>query len=125
MVRELDYVDRACLSIESNMSFGHPSESIPGILAVGERQRSTGEEVITTIALAYELLNRFSYAMGGNIPIAELGWKHEFRAPYIMALAAGRLLGLGGEQMAHALAIAGSFYVPLGILDHGEEQLNM
>ncbi|MBI2987666.1 MAG: MmgE/PrpD family protein [Deltaproteobacteria bacterium] len=42
MVRYLDYMDRGFLTREASSSMGHPSESIPPILAVGERQHSTG-----------------------------------------------------------------------------------
>lgn len=66
MVRYLDYMDRGCVTKEATLSMGHPSESIPPILAVGERQHSTGQEVITAIVSAYELLNRFTDSMGGG-----------------------------------------------------------
>ncbi len=125
MVRYLDYMDMACLTKEASDVVGHPSESIPPILAVGEGQHSTGQEVITAIVLAYELLNRFSDAMGGAVTISRLGWKHEIRTPYIMALIVGRLLGISEEKMANALAIAGCFTVALGILDTGKEELTM
>ncbi|MBI2987665.1 MAG: MmgE/PrpD family protein [Deltaproteobacteria bacterium] len=80
---------------------------------------------MTAIVSAYELSNRFSDAMGDAVTILGLGWTHEIRAPYIMALAVGCLLGLSEEQMAHALAVAGCFTVELGILDVGEEELTM
>src|SRR5262245_12033298 len=116
MARYLDYMDRGFLTKEALISMGHHGESIPSILAVGERQHATGQEVITAIVLAYDLLNRFSDSMGGTLSMATRGWKHEIRAPSMMALVIGRLLGLNEEQMANALAIAGCFTLPLGIL---------
>jgi 2-methylcitrate dehydratase len=52
MVRYLDFLDNGCAT-------GHPSELIPTILAVGERERSLGEEVLAAIVIGYELHTRF------------------------------------------------------------------
>ncbi len=127
MVRYLDYMDRSFLTKEARNHIGHHSESIPPILAVGERQHSTGQEVITAIVLAYELLNKVFDSMGGTHRILDRrGWAHEtMRTPCIMALVAGKLLGLNEEQMANALAVAGCYTFALGILISGEEELTM
>src|SRR5215471_15953791 len=60
MVRYLDYTDRCFLTKEARKSShtGHNGESIPPVLAVGERQHSSGQEIITAIVLAYEYLNK-------------------------------------------------------------------
>src|SRR5215471_10930868 len=95
MVRYLDYMDRCYLTKEAQKNMGHHGESIPPILAVGERQHSSGQEVITAIALAYELLTKLFDSMGGKI-LDKQGWTHEStRTPCVMALVVGRLLGLG------------------------------
>lgn len=126
MVRYLDYMDRASLTEEARVVEGHHSESVVPILALGERQHSTGEEVITNIVLAYELLNRFSDAAGGTYGALDKFWTPEtIRTPCTIALVGGRLLGLDAQQMAHALAIAGSFNLEVGILHSGEEELTM
>ncbi len=125
MVRYLDYMDRGFIEREGNEPLGHHGESIPSILAVGERQHSTGQEVITAIVLAYELMNRFCDAMGGAVVVERRGWTSEVRTPSIMALVLGRLLGLNEEQMANAMGISGCFTVELAILDVGEEELTM
>ncbi len=127
MVRYLDYMDVCFLTKEAYISLGHHGESIPPILAVGERQHSTGQEVITTIALAYELLNKVSGSVGGSLGVVERrGWAAEtIKAPCIMALMAGRLIGLNEEQMANALAFAGCFTQELGILSSSNEEITM
>ncbi|MBI2987673.1 MAG: MmgE/PrpD family protein [Deltaproteobacteria bacterium] len=127
MVRYLDYMDRCFLTKEARISMGHNSESIPPILAVGERQHSTGQEVITVVVLAYELLNKVSDSAGGDRGVLpRLGWASEaIRTPCVMALVAGRLLGLNEEQMANALAIAGCFTQELGILVSPHEEITM
>ncbi len=126
MVRYLDYMDRCFLTKEARIAMGHHSESIPPILALGERQHSNGQDVITAIVLAYELLNKIVDSLGGQMGVIDSrGWAPESRTPFIMALIAGRLLGLKEEQMANALALAGCFTLELGILHAGEEELTM
>ena len=133
MVRYLEFMDRNrlpedFLSKAVSSIHGHHSESIPPVLAVGERQRSTGQEIITAIVVAYELATKFSDSINsvegiGNLP--KMGWKQEIKTPYVMALVVGRLLGLSEEQMAHALAVAGCFSAELGILEVGDEEVTM
>ncbi|MBI2986191.1 MAG: MmgE/PrpD family protein [Deltaproteobacteria bacterium] len=127
MVRYHDYMDRGCLTKQARSDdTGHHSESIPPILAVGERQHTSGKEVTTTIASAYELLNKIVDSVGGQMGVIDRrGWAPETRTPAIMALIAGRLLGLSEEQMANGLAIATCFTLQLGILHAGEEELSM
>src|SRR5215510_7156810 len=60
MVRHLDYMDRCLLTKDASVHVGHHCESIPAILAVGERQHSNGQEVITAVVVAYELLNKLA-----------------------------------------------------------------
>ncbi|MBI2988734.1 MAG: MmgE/PrpD family protein [Deltaproteobacteria bacterium] len=125
MVRYLDYMSGCYLTKEAHHA-GFHSESIPPILAVGERQHSTGQEVITAIVLAYELLSKVFDSMGRTHAVLDKrGWAHETRSPWIMALVAGRLLGLNEGQMANALSIAGCFTLELGILHAGKETLTM
>jgi 2-methylcitrate dehydratase len=98
---------------------GHHGELIAPVLAVGERQHSNGQEVITNIVLAYELSNRLFDSLGGRTHgiLAKRGWTTEtVGPPCIMALLAGRLLGLGEVEMANALGIAGCFNIEPGIL---------
>ena len=127
MVRYLDYMDKGSLTRQATDSTGHNSESIPPILAVGERQHSTGQEIITAIVLAYELLNKVVDSVGGEADVINArGWAQEtIKTPCIMALVAGRLLGSNEEQMANALALAGSFIQELGILGSPKEEMSM
>ena len=129
MARYLDYTDRSFLTKEARKSShtGHNGESIPPILAVGERQHSTGQEVITSVVLAYEFLNKICDSIGGYDAVLDRrGWAHEsMRTPCIIALVAGRLLGLNEQQMANALGVAGSFSQVLGIVNSSEEELTM
>jgi 2-methylcitrate dehydratase len=56
MVRYLDFNDTIT---RPRAKGAHPSELIPLILALGEKQDSTGKDIITATALGYELLGRF------------------------------------------------------------------
>ncbi len=126
MVRYLDYMDRCFVTKEARISLGHNSESIPPILAVGERQHSTGQEVITAVVLAYELLNKVADSVGGHRGLTRHGWTSEtIKTPCVMALVAGRLLGFNEEQMANALAIAACFTQELEILSSPNEEMTM
>jgi len=119
MVHYFDYMDAGFLTKEATVIMGHHGELIAPILAVGERQHSGGEEIITTIVLAYELSNKLFDSLGGRTHgiLSKRGWTTEtVGPPCIMALLAGRLLGLDTEQMANALGIAGCFNLEPGIL---------
>ncbi|MBI2988727.1 MAG: MmgE/PrpD family protein [Deltaproteobacteria bacterium] len=100
---------------------------MPPILAVGEHQHSSGQEVITAIVLAYELLSKVCDSVGGNHGVlGRRGWAPDtIKTLCVMALIAGRLLGLNEEQMANALAIAGCFTLELGILQSPHEEITM
>ena len=127
MTRYLDYTDRSFLTKEGLNHTGHHGESIPAILAVGEREHSNGREIIVAVVLAYEFLNRvFDSVPEYDALLDKRGWVHEtMRTPCIMALVAGRLLGLDEDQMAHGLALAGCFNFELGILNWCEEEVSM
>lgn len=125
MLRFTEAMDRSVEGPDGKTSHGHPGEVIPCILAVGERQRSSGRDVITAIVLGYQLMNRLSYAMGGTVAISRFGWKHEIRAGVILPLVVGKLLGLSESQLVNAVGISGSYTGELGILDHGQEVVPM
>ena len=117
MLRYPDYSDRAFLTKEARVFLGHHSNLIPPILAVGERQRSSGQEIITVIVLAYELCNKIYDAAGGSHRLRERGWTTESMGhACITGLLAARLFGLDEKQMANALAIAGCFSLQPGIM---------
>jgi 2-methylcitrate dehydratase len=124
MVRYLDYNDLYILPAGQWYVGAHPSDSIPGILAVGERMHSSGSEVITAIVLSYELSARFCQS-AANPPLSKLGWEGDTRGVYIMPLIAGKLLGLSQEQIENALGISGCHGMILGILDTAAEEYSM
>jgi len=125
MVRYLDYNDTAfILQGETYRTGYHPSEVIPPILALGERQHLSGRDVITAIVVGYDLSISFLEGVIGP-GMEKKGWNGDTRGAYIMPLMAGKLLGLNENQIENAVGIAGSCHAVLGILDTPAEEYTM
>ena len=125
MVRYLDYNDTAfILQGETYRTGYHPSEVIPPILALGERQHLAGKEVIAAIVAGYDLSLSFLEAVTGP-GMEKKGWNGDTRGAYIMPLIAGKILGLNETQMENAVGISGSCHAVLGILDTPAEEYTM
>jgi 2-methylcitrate dehydratase len=90
---------------------GHPSDMLPGVLAIGEVTHASGPAVLAAITLAYELLG----GMGRNVAIGELGFDQGTLMAPATALACGKLLGLTAAQLANAASLALVPNVPLGV----------
>ncbi|MEO8044641.1 MAG: MmgE/PrpD family protein [Spartobacteria bacterium] len=97
-IRYFDYND-TYLSKEP----AHPSDNIAAALAVGESVGANGRELITAIALAYEVQCRFCDAAS----IRAKGWDHPTYGAFSTALAAAKLMKLDPEKTRHAVNIAG------------------
>ena len=125
MVRYLDYNDTAFI-IQGDIyrSGYHPSEVIPGILALAERERMDGRRVLSAINLGYDLSLAWLEGVVGA-GIEKQGWNGDTRGAYVMPLVAGHLLGLTPEQMVNAVGIAGSCHAVFGILDTPAEEYTM
>lgn len=98
LVRYLDFND-TYLSREP----AHPSDNIPACWAVGQVVGAPGREIITAIALAYEVQCRLCDAAS----LRAHGWDHVYYGALSSALAAAKLYGLSVEQMVHTLGLAG------------------
>ncbi len=125
MVRYLDYNDTAFI-IEGDIyrSGYHPSEVIPAILALGEREHLSGQDIITAIVTGYDL--SLSFLEGAvSTGMEKKGWNGDTRGAYIMPIVAGKLLGLNDVQIANAVGISASCHSVLGILDNPEEEYTM
>lgn len=87
---------------------GHPgAASVPVILALAQKQRVSGPELITAMVAAYEVGWRVGRAL---LPeLMRRGYHAQSTVGvFIAAAAAGKILRLTPAQMTHALAIAGS-----------------
>jgi 2-methylcitrate dehydratase len=87
----------------------HPSGTIAACLAVAEAERAGATDLITAIALAYEincrLLDAFDISAGGWDPPV-------FTLPAV-ALAAGKLMKLGPDQLTQAVNLAINDHIPM------------
>src|SRR5438445_956604 len=81
----------------------HPSDNSSGALAVAESVAATGRELITAIALAYEVQCRFCDAAS----IRARGWDHVTYGTFSTALASAKLMELDPKNTRHAVNIAG------------------
>jgi len=97
-IRYFDYND-TYLSKEP----AHPSDNIAAALAVAENVGANGRELITAIALAYEVQCRLCDAAS----IRARGWDHVTYGAFSTALACARLMKLDPEKTRHAVNIAG------------------
>jgi 2-methylcitrate dehydratase len=116
LVRFLDYNDFG--------GGGHNSDAVPSLLAVAEREKKGGRDLLTSLVISYELGARFREAIKG-LSLEERGWSIDIRGGLNMPPALGKLMGLNEEQIAHAMGICTSHCLPLGILDADREELTM
>jgi 2-methylcitrate dehydratase len=109
LVRYLD-----CNDAYAARGTGHPSDMIPGVLAAADGHRMDGRAVITAITAAYEVFCR----LADEIPLK--GWDQGMFAAIGATCGAGLILGLDRKAMGHAISIAITTGVPLGVTRIGE-----
>jgi 2-methylcitrate dehydratase len=80
----------------------HPSDYLPGVLGVAEALDSSGRDFIAALAIAYEVMCRFTDA----VPFNTAGWDQPVSGAIATALAAGRLMGLDHEALCNAISLA-------------------
>ena len=81
---------------------GHPSDVLTPVLGVAEHVRASGQALITTIVLAYEVYQRFSDIFRNE----GMGFDHTNFCCLGSAVAAGKLLGLTPIELAHCISMA-------------------
>ncbi len=123
LVRYLDCNDGYMVITPKGVTGGHPSDVIPMILALAERQSTSGLDLLATIILAYQLYGRLGECE--QAPLATHGWSIETKCPLFTPLVAGRLLGLTIDQLEQAVGISGTHGMVLGILDTDGEEYGM
>ncbi len=92
----------------NRFALGHPGVSvIPTVLALAEKEKIKGAEIIPAIVAGYEVFGRIG--AGGNPSHLDRGFHTTGTCgTFAAAAAAGRLLKLNLPQMVSALGIAGS-----------------
>ena len=97
MVRYLDLNDAY-----RTLDAAHPSDNLPGLMAVAEAEGLSGRDLILAAFISYEIQCRFT----DTVPFNALGWDQPLVGAQAAALGAGRIMGLNAEQLAHALSLA-------------------
>ena len=109
LVRYLD-----CNDTYAARGTGHPSDMIPGVLAVADGHRAGGPAVITAITAAYEVFCR----LADQVPLK--GWDQGMFVAIGAACGVGKILGLDQRALGNAISIAITTGVPLGVTRIGE-----
>jgi 2-methylcitrate dehydratase len=88
----------------------HPSDTIAACLAVAEAEKTSAEELIAAIVLAYEINCRLLDAFD----VTDRGWDGTVFTLPAVALAAGKLMKLGPEALTQAVNLAVNDHIPMG-----------
>jgi len=113
MIRALDYND-----IYWKQDPSHPSDLIPAALALGERRRASGKDVILAIVLGYEFEMRLCEIADPGI--RERKWHHASLTQFASAIVAARILRLNPNQIVNAIGISGSHNYTVGAVTAGK-----
>ncbi|EFW93540.1 2-methylcitrate dehydratase [Haladaptatus paucihalophilus DX253] len=106
-VRYLDYMDSFLAPGETP----HPSDNIAAAIVCGEYEGCTGEDLITAIAVAYEVQAELAW----NAPVRDRGWDHVTHTVISATAGASKLLGLDREETRSAIGIAGTAHNALRV----------
>ena len=111
LVRYLDFNDSYLAKDETC----HPSDNLAAVLAAAEHVGASGRELLTALAVAYQVQCRLSDVA----PVRDRGFDHTTHLAYSVAAGVARALGLDAERTAHAIAIAGASLTALRITRTG------
>ena len=109
--RYLDFMDSYLAKGETN----HPSDNIGAVLASAESVDASGAELLTAIAVAYQVHTRLSDVA----PVRAKGFDHTTQGAFAAAASAAKAMRLSSEQIANAIAIAGTANVALRVTRTG------
>jgi len=113
MVRAMDYND-----IYWKADPSHPSDIIPGPMALVEMLEAGGKKLILGIVIAYEMEMRLCEF--GDPGIREYGWHHATLTSIAAPIACGRVLGLKPDRIQQAIGISASPSMCLGAVTAGK-----
>ncbi len=112
LVRYLDFNDFYLAKHESL----HPSDNLGAVLAACEYANRSGEELLTSLAVAYHVQCRLSDAA----PVRAKGFDHTTQGSYAVAAGVSRALGLDAERTANAVALSGTPFNALRVTRTGD-----
>src|SRR3989442_3660954 len=100
LVRYLDFNDSYLAKGETC----HPSDNLGAVLAAAEYAGRSGRELLTALAVAYQVQCRLSDVA----PVRARGFDHSTQGSYAVAAGVSRALGLDPDRTANAIALAGA-----------------
>ena len=100
LVRYLDFNDSYLAKGETC----HPSDNLGAVCAASEYARGSGKDIITSLAVAYQVQCRLSDAA----PLRDRGFDHTTQGAYAVTAGVSRALLLDEERALNAIAIGGT-----------------
>lgn len=111
LVRYLDFNDSYLAKGETC----HPSDNLSAVLAVSEFSRASGKELMTALAVAYQVHVRLSDVA----PVRHRGFDHTTQGSYAVAAGVSKALSLDEERTMNAIAISGTAFNALRVTRTG------
>ena len=112
LVRYLDFNDAYLAKGETC----HPSDNLAAILAGAEYVNRTGRDLMTALAVAYQVQCRLSDVA----PVRDKGFDHTTQGAYSVAAGVSKVLGLNEIRTANAIAICGTAFNALRVTRTGQ-----
>ena len=112
LVRYLDFNDSYFAPGETC----HPSDNLAPVLAAAEYAGASGRELLTALAVAYQVQCRLS----DEAPVRAHGFDHTTQGAYAAAAGVAKALRLDTRQIANAIAISGTAMNSLRVTRTGE-----
>jgi 2-methylcitrate dehydratase len=111
LVRYLDFNDSYLAKGETC----HPSDNLGAVLAACEYAGGSGKDLLTSLAVAYQVQCRLSDAA----PVRAKGFDHTTLGSFAVAAGVARALDLDQEKTANAIAISGTAFNALRVTRTG------
>jgi 2-methylcitrate dehydratase len=111
LVRYLDFNDSYLAKGETC----HPSDNLAPVLAAVEYSNGTGRDLLTALAVAYQVQCRLSDVA----PVRAAGFDHTTQGSYAVAAGVSKALGLTSDQTANAISISGTAFNALRVTRTG------
>ena len=112
LIRYLDFNDSYLAKGETC----HPSDNLGAILAAGEYIGATGRDLLTALAVAYQIQCRLSDVA----PVRARGFDHTVQGAYGVSAGVSKILKLDPSQTANAIAISGTAFNALRVTRTGK-----
>jgi 2-methylcitrate dehydratase len=112
LVRYLDLND----SYLSKDETCHPSDNLAPVLAAAEYSNATGRELMTALAVAYQIQCRLS----DLAPVRAAGFDHTTQGSYAVAAGVSKALALNATKTANVIGMCGTAFNALRVTRTGK-----